>query len=150
MLFERVVLSSKFWQVVRLELATRQQIGILWRFLPDYWSTCSDSCGTLISGVSSIILDINQTCDQTNLCNIWWWIMNDESRKQETNLKRKRLRRLQGNRQRNTKTRSRRLQDILRHINRIYESENADGQNHIIQELNDLVGTFSIENAEGR
>jgi len=76
--------------------------------------------------------------------------MNDESRKQETNLKRKRLRRLQGNRQRNTKTRSRRLQDILRHINRIYESENADGQNHIIQELNDLVGTFSIENAEGR
>ena len=75
--------------------------------------------------------------------------MNDESRKQETNLKRKRLRRLQGNRQRNTKTRSRRLQDILRHINRIYESENADGQNHIIQELNDLVGTFSIENAEG-
>ena len=76
--------------------------------------------------------------------------MSNESRKQETNLKRKRLRRLQGNRQRNTKTRSRRLQDILRHINRIYESENADGQNHIIQELNDLVGTFSIENAEGR
>ena len=76
--------------------------------------------------------------------------MSNESRKQETNLKRKRLRRLQGNRQRNTKTRSRRLQDILRHINRIYESENADGQNRIIQELNDLVGMFSIENAEGR
>lgn len=72
--------------------------------------------------------------------------MNDESRKQETKLKRKRLRRLQGNRQRNTKTRSRRLQDILRHINRIYESEKPDGQNRIIQQLNDLVGTFSTGN----
>ena len=75
--------------------------------------------------------------------------MNDESRKQETNLKRKRLRRLQGNRQRNTKTRSRRLQDILRHINRIYESENVDGQNRIIQGLNDLVRMVSTENDEG-
>lgn len=72
--------------------------------------------------------------------------MNDESRKQETKLKRKRLRRLQGNKQRNTKTRSRRLQDILRHINRIYESEKPDGQNRIIQQLNDLVGTFSTGN----
>ena len=75
--------------------------------------------------------------------------MSNESRKQETNLKRKRLRRLQGNRQRNTKTRSRRLQNILRHINRIYESENADGQNRIIQELIDLAGKFSTENDEG-
>ena len=75
-------------------------------------------------------------------------MMNDESRKEETKLKRKRLRRLQGNRQRNTKTRSRRLQDLLRHINSIYESANADGQNRIIQELNDLVGMFSTENDE--
>lgn len=74
--------------------------------------------------------------------------MNDESRKQEIKLKRKRLRRLQGNKQRNTKTRSRRLQDILRHINRIYESEKADGQNRIIQQLNDLVAMFSTENHE--
>ena len=71
--------------------------------------------------------------------------MNDESRQQETKLKRKRLRRLQGNKQRNTKKRSRRLQDILRHINRIYASEDADGQNHIIKELNDLVQMFSTE-----
>ena len=59
--------------------------------------------------------------------------MNDESRKQEIKLKRKRLRR---------------LQDILRHINRIYESEKADGQNRIIQQLNDLVAMFSTENHE--
>jgi len=71
--------------------------------------------------------------------------MNDESRQQETKLKRKTLRRLQGNKQRNTKKRSRRLQDILRHINRIYASEDADGQNHIIKELNDLVQMFSTE-----
>ena len=74
--------------------------------------------------------------------------MNDESRKQETKLKRKRLRRLQGNKQRNTKTRSRRLQDVLRHISRIYESENADRQNRIIQGLNDLVGMFSTESLD--
>jgi len=59
--------------------------------------------------------------------------VNDESRKQEIKLKRKRLRR---------------LQDILRHINRIYESEKADGQNRIIQQLNDLVAMFSTENHE--
>jgi hypothetical protein len=50
--------------------------------------------------------------------------MNDESRKQEIKLKRKRLRRIQGNKQRNTKTRLRRLQDI--DISIVYMNQKAE------------------------